>query len=274
MTTTRHTATMVAAALMAVLLSACDKVFDVHPYDVRLKGEKGINAKQAALIEKATLGKDTIRFAFISDTHQWFDETKAEIRDINRRKDSIDFVVHGGDITDFGGTREFEWSRDLLKGLSVPFVTLLGNHDCLGTGNQSYEVIFGDPDFSFIAGGVKFVCLNTNAIEYDYSRPVPNLDFMEQETTKDGERFDRTVLCMHAPPYSEQFNNNVAKAFNFYTKMYPRLLFCLYGHGHQMEQHRFFDDGPIYYEVCNAPKRHYYIFTITHENYSYEIIDF
>ena len=157
---------------MAVLLSACDKVFDVHPYDVRVKGEKGMNAKQAALIEKATLGKDTIRFAFISDTHQWFDETKAEIRDINRRKDSIDFVVHGGDITDFGGTREFEWSRDLLKGLSVPFVTLLGNHDCLGTGNQSYEVIFGDPDFSFIAGGVKFVCLNTNAIEYDYSRPV------------------------------------------------------------------------------------------------------
>ena len=142
---------MVAAALMAVLLSACDKVFDVHPYDVRVKGEKGMNAKQAALIEKATLGKDTIRFAFISDTHQWFDETKAEIRDINRRKDSIDFVVHGGDITDFGGTREFEWSRDLLKGLSVPFVTLLGNHDCLGTGNQSYEVIFGDPDFSFIA---------------------------------------------------------------------------------------------------------------------------
>ena len=103
---------------------------------------------------------------------------------------------------------------------------------------------------------------------------MPNLDFMEQETTKDGERFDRTVLCMHAPPYSEQFNNNVAKAFNFYTKMYPKLLFCLYGHGHQMEQHRFFDDGPIYYEVCNAPKRHYYIFTITHENYSYEIIDF
>ena len=274
MTTTRHTATMVAAALMAVLLSACDKVFDVHPYDVRVKGEKGMNAKQVALIEKATLGKDTIRFAFISDTHQWFDDTKAEIRDINRRKDSIDFVVHGGDITDFGGTREFEWSRDLLKGLSVPFVTLLGNHDCLGTGNQSYEVIFGDPDFSFIAGGVKFVCLNTNAIEYDYSRPVPNLDFMEQETTKDGERFDRTVLCMHAPPYSEQFNNNVAKAFNFYTKLYPRLLFCLCGHGHQMEQHRFFDDGPIYYEVCNAPKRHYYIFTITHENYSYEIIDF
>ena len=265
---------MVAAALMAVLLSACDKVFDVHPYDVRVKGEKGMNAKQVALIEKATLGKDTIRFAFISDTHQWFDETKAEIRDINRRKDSIDFVVHGGDITDFGGTREFEWSRDLLKGLSVPFVTLLGNHDCLGTGNQTYEAIYGNPDFSFIAGKVKFVCLNTNAIEYDYSRPVPNFDFMEAERSADSLDFDRTVVCMHAPPYSEQFNNNVAKVFNYYIHEFPRLLFCLDGHGHHTRTEDLYNNGTLFYMASSVHFRQYYIFTITPKDYHVEVIDF
>ena len=264
----------IAVVIAAVsLLAACDKVFDVHPYDVNIKGEKNINAKQIALIEERTHDKETIRFAFISDTHQWFDDAKAEIRDINRRTD-IDFVVHGGDITDFGATKEYLWSRDLLKTLNIPFVTLLGNHDCLGTGNQAYEVVFGNPDFSFIAGRVKFVCLNTNAIEYDYSRPVPNFDFMEEEVKKDADRFDRTVICMHAAPYSEQFNNNVAKVFNYYTLNFPRLQFCLYGHGHHTEQHDIFNNGIVYYEVANAPKRQYYIFTITPETYSYEIIDF
>lgn len=82
------------AVVIAVvsLLTACDKVFNVHPYDVNIKGEKNINAKQIALIEERIHDNETIRFAFISDTHQWFDDTKAEIRDINRRSD-IDFVV-------------------------------------------------------------------------------------------------------------------------------------------------------------------------------------
>ena len=255
------------------LLTGCDKVFDVHPYDVNIKGEKNINAKQVSLIEERTKDKETIRFAFISDTHQWFDDAKAEIRDINRRTD-IDFVVHGGDITDFGATKEYQWSRDLLKTLNKPFVTLLGNHDCLGTGNQAYEVIFGNPDFSFIAGRVKFVCLNTNAIEYDYSRPVPNFDFMEEEVKKDADRFDRTVICMHAAPNSEQFNNNVAKVFNYYIHQFPQLLFCLDGHGHHTQTEDLYGDGTLFYMASSCHFHEYYLFTITPKGYKYEVIEF
>ena len=260
-------------ALLCTFFTGCDKVFDIHPYDVYINGEKDVNASNIAKIESSTLGKDTIRFAFISDSHQWLDNLKSEVNDINKH-DSIDFVIHGGDATDFGSTNEFEWTRDRLKKLNKPFVVLLGNHDCLGTGNQSYKVIFGEPDFSFIAGRVKFVCLNTNAIEYDYSRPVPNFDFMEEQATTDLADFDKTVIAMHAPPYSEQFNNNVAKIFNTYTHNFPNLLFCLYGHGHQTEQSDIYGDGTMYYEVGNAPKHKYYIFTITPTDYRYEIIDF
>ena len=253
-------------------LAGCDTVFDVHPYDVHIRGEKGINAKQIAIIEAANAGKSTIRLAFISDSHKRYNDLQDIISDINRR-DAIDFVIHGGDITDCGSTREYEWARDNMARLNKPYVVLLGNHDCLGTGNTAYERIFGNPDFSFIAGRVKFVCLNTNAIEYDYSRPVPNFDFMEQEVTARGNEFDRTVMCMHAGPYSEQFNNNVAKAFNYYVQMFPQPLFCLYGHGHHTEQHDFFNNGLIYYQVGSASKRNYYIFTITPNGYSYEIIN-
>lgn len=56
------------------------------------------------------------------------------------RRSDIDFVVHGGDVTDFGATKVYLWSRDLLKTLNKLFVTLLGNHDCWGTGNL-YTVV-------------------------------------------------------------------------------------------------------------------------------------
>ena len=257
----------------SLLAAGCDTVFDVHPYDVRVNGDTDINASQIEKIEKNTKDKDTIRLAFISDSHQWLDDLTTEINDINQR-DSIDFVVHGGDISDFGATREFEWTRSKMMKLNKPFVVLLGNHDCLGTGNQTYEAMFGKPDFSFIAGRVKFVCLNTNAIEYDYSSPVPNFDFMDEELEADSADYDRTVVCMHAAPYSEQFNNNVAKVFNYYIHRFPQLMFCLYGHGHHTEQNDIFEDGTIFYQVGNAPKHQYYIFTITPSGYKYEIIDF
>ncbi len=266
--------TQIAVAFGCLFLAGCDTVFDVHPYDVHVDGDKNVNAANIAKIESAIKYKDTIRFAMISDTHQWLDDLKKEVNDINRRKDSIDFVLHCGDVTDFGATQEFQWTRDRLQKLKMPFVVLLGNHDCLGTGNQTYEVVFGKPDFSFIAGRVKFVCLNTNAIEYDYSRPVPNFDFMEEQCKADSADFDRTIVCMHAPPFSEQFNNNVAKVFNYYTHQFPGLMFCLYGHGHHTRQTDLYGDGTMYYQICNAPKHQYYLFTITPKGYSYEIIDY
>ena len=68
---------------------------------------------------------------------------------------TIDFVVHCGDLTDTATEKEFEWSRDILLGLKHPFVALIGNHDFLGTGNQTYEKMYGKFDFSFIANRVR-----------------------------------------------------------------------------------------------------------------------
>ena len=263
------------AIMLSLLgLSSCDSVFDVHPYDVHVDGSKRVNAANIAKIEQAVKEKDTIRFAVISDSHQWLDDLEKAVRDINGRADSIDFVVHCGDVTDFGATQEFQWTRDRLQKLRMPFTVLLGNHDCLGTGNQSYKEIFGNPDFSFIAGRVKFLCLNTNAIEFDYSRPVPNFDFMEEQRTADSLSFDRTIIFMHAAPYSDQFNNNVAKVFDYYSHQMPGLMCCVYGHGHHTKASDIFEDGTMYYETSSVYFREYYIFTITPKGYSYEVVKF
>lgn len=128
--------------LLPLIAASCDLI-DIHPYDGKIDGDTNINARNIARIEQATKDKSEIRFAFISDTQRWYDETEDEVADINRRTD-IDFVIHGGDLTDFGVTKEFEWQQRILNKLSVPYVVLLGNHDCIGSGKDVYRTMFGD----------------------------------------------------------------------------------------------------------------------------------
>lgn len=257
--------------ILCLLFIGCGKWFDYHPYDGRFTGECDINQHNMERIEDVCRNKDTIVVAFISDSHGWYSDTKAIIRDINGR-DSIDFVVHGGDLTDCGTTKEYVWQREILGELNVPYVAIMGNHDFLGTGNEVYEKMYGSGDFSFIAGRVKFVCLNTNATEYDYVAPIPNFDYMEEQMTADSTLFDRTIVCMHARPYSDQFNNNVAKTFEYYVRSFPGLMFCINGHDHNRNVTDLFGDGIIYYGLDCVAHHNYLLFTITPKGYTYEVI--
>ena len=153
-------------------------------------------------------------------------------------------------------------------------MALIGNHDFLGTGDQSYQVLYGSLDFSFIAGRVKFLCLNTNATEYDYMAAVPNFDYIEQEITARADEFDRTVIIMHAPPYSDQFNNNVAKAFRRYIDFLPHLMFCVYGHNHNSVVNNIYSDGLLFYGIDCSDHRIYRIITIRKEGYDEEEVHF
>lgn len=254
------------------LTTSCDW-FEYHPYDAQVRGETHINLKNRARIEEACAEKETIRFAFLSDTQRWYDETEDAVKFINTKQD-IDFVIHGGDISDFGLTKEFLWQRDILNKLKVPYVVLLGNHDCLGNGNKVFREVFGDYNFSFMAGNIKFVCLNTNAIEFDYSIPVPDFEFIEKELNDQNPLHQKTVVAMHAAPFDEQFNNNVARVFQRYITEFPGLMFCINGHGHKLSEEDLFDDGIIYYETPNIAKRTFLLFTITPDDYTYEVIEY
>lgn len=255
--------------LLLFIFTSCSDMFDTHPYDVHFRGDTDINPRQIETIERTFALKDTLRVAFISDTHMWHADARAEVADLNRRTD-IDFVVHCGDLTDAGTSKEFEWSRDILGQLRYPYVALIGNHDYLGTGDHAYSVMFGPMDFAFIASRIKFVCLNTNATEYDYMAAVPNFDFMEEEMTRDSARFDRTVVIMHAPPYSDQFNNNVCKAFRRYLDFFPGLMCCIYGHNHNDKIEDIYQDGLLFYGIDCAEDRNYRIFTFTPYGYEQE----
>lgn len=251
---------------------SCD-MFEVHPYDTYVSGEKNLNERFIRQIEENLKDKKTCRFAFISDTQRWYDETEDVVNDINRRND-VDFVIHGGDISDFGVTHEFELQRDIMLGFRMPWVALLGNHDCLGTGEDVFETIWGDPNFYFQAGNILFVCLNTNCMEYDYSEPVPDFSFLEKLMKNLPEGVEKTVVAMHVPPFDLEFNNNVAQIFQLYLKEFPNLQFCMHGHAHHYSVNDLFDDGVLYIQTPCAKYREYIIFTITEDGYEYELIEY
>ncbi|NDW17492.1 metallophosphoesterase [Dysgonomonas sp. 216] len=259
--------------LIPVFFQSCEMI-EYHPYDGRIKGETGVNAKNIARIEKACEGKTTIRFAMIGDTQRWYDDTEDFVKVLNKR-DDIDFVIHGGDIADFGMTKEFIWIRDIMNGLKVPYVALLGNHDCLANGEEIFRKIFGPENFSFLAGDTKFICLNTNALEFDYSHPVPDFQFIESEYSDEREAYKKTVFAMHVRPFDDQFNNNIANVFQRYLKEFRNLQFCLNAHNHRVATDDLFDDGVIYYGVSNIKKRKYLVFTLKPDNlYEYEVVEF
>ncbi|MCD7972494.1 MAG: metallophosphoesterase [Candidatus Azobacteroides sp.] len=251
---------------------SCD-MFEYHPYDGNVKGETNINAKNITRIEEICKGRNTFRFAFISDTQRWYDDTEDFVKHINQRND-VDFLLHGGDISDFGLTKEFMWMRDIINKLTIPYVVILGNHDCLANGEQVFRKIFGEINFSFMAGNVKFICLNTNALEFDYSQPVPDFSFIEEQYREEKEEHEKTIFGMHVRPFSEQFNNNVAHIFQHSIKRFPGLQFCLHGHGHSKNILDLFEDGVLYYEVPCIHERSYFIFTINPDDYEMEEIFF
>lgn len=259
--------------LIATLISACE-MFEEHPYDVDISGERDVNAKNIAKIESKMAGATAMRIAMVSDTQRSLDHLHDAVKAINARGD-VDFVLHGGDISDFGLTNEFEWGRDMMNKLLVPYVVVLGNHDCLGTGRDSYRAIFGPVNFAFTAGNVRFICINTNALEYDYSEPIPDFEFLESQLASLTPEIEKTVFLMHAAPGTEVFNNNVKKVFQYYVNRFPAVQFCAYGHDHKFDISDLYGDGVPYIQCPNVARRQYVVFTIKEEGgFDCEAVDF
>lgn len=259
--------------LYILVLLAFTSCVEYHPYDTNITGNTNVNAKNIALIEQQTDGKRSITFAVLSDSQRWYDELEQAVRLINER-DDIDFVIHAGDLSDWGLRSEFEMQRDILDGLDVPYVCLLGNHDCLGTGYKIFQEVFGNLNTAFTAGNVRFVCLNTNSLEFSATDAVPNFCFIRSEYENFPTKAEKSVVAMHSYPYSDQFNNDVALMFQEHLRQFPSLQFCVHGHGHRYRQEDIFGDGIYYYECPNAGSSAYLVFTLNDDGYEYEKVDF
>jgi Icc-related predicted phosphoesterase len=262
-------------ACWVFLLAGCDMI-EYHPYDVSLSrkysdlNRKGIDRIVAS---KGVAKGDTIRFIFMGDTQRSYDQTVAFVKALNRRTD-IDFVIHGGDITDFGMAKEYLWINDIMHKLHVPYVAIIGNHDILGHGKEVYRSIYGEYNFSFVFKQTKFLLLNTNALEFDYSTPIPDFGFMLKELARTDENYEQTIVGMHVEPFDLEFNNNTANYFESTIKRFKNPLFCIHAHAHSLMKNDFFNDGLLYYGCDDIHKRSYMVFTVAKGSYSHEVVYF
>lgn len=254
-------------------------MFEYHPYEGKFEGEKHLTQRNLERIADLKLGK-AFKFAFISDTQRWYDETNLAVADINRRED-VDFVLHGGDLTDFGMTEEFVWMRDCLLKIRKPWLTIIGNHDFLGHGEYIYTEMYGSYNYAFTVGSVRFEMLNTVALEFDYSTPVPDFNFLEQElqyvstvNEQHPDSIQRCIFVMHSRPGDEQFNNNVGLAFGRYLQSYPNAV-CFNGHNHCLETLEPFNNGILFHGISEINDHKYYLITINEDSsYELEVVDF
>jgi 3',5'-cyclic AMP phosphodiesterase CpdA len=247
------------AALLG--LASCEMI-EFSPNDHRVPEEfTNLTAKNLAkLAAKPLPAGDTLRFIFTGDSQQFYDEAEGLVNSVNQQK-GISFLVVAGDISDFGLAREMRWVDEKLRRLSVPYVTVIGNHDLVGNGRPTYEHIFGAFNYSFVYGNTKFTMVDTNGREYNFDGSAPNMPWLRPQLgSLDGAR--RQVVICHVPPTNDDFDPALRTPYVQALREAPNLVFEMNGHNHGYSIGQPYNDGVTYVNSDAFSERHYMVVTV------------
>lgn len=122
---------------------------------------------------------------------------------------------------------------------------VVGNHDLVSNGNDSYLEMFGNYNFSFIYGRHKFIFINTNSREYEFNGKVPDILWLENELIPSDE-FERAVVVFHTPPFDNDFDSELEQPFVNALIRHKNILFVTHGHLHSYNYfHPYGNDLPF-----------------------------
>ncbi len=242
---------LIAILYTIILLSSCKDIFEYSPYLIDFD-EDNSNVNQRNILKLAAQDNpdSIITIAFTGDTHREFDEFSNFVSAVNLMNDStqIDFLVHVGDIADFGLPKQYLWGNSFLLELNIPYVVVLGNHDLVGNGGDAYHTMFGDYHYSFIYEKVKFIVLNTNSLEFGMKGKVPDISWMDAEL-KPNSDFNKAVVFFHISPTQVEFDSNLKDSFSTTLSKYNNVLFAAHGHTHHYSVYTPFSDSITYVDV-------------------------
>lgn len=110
--------------------------------------------------------KYPLNFAVVTDTHIGKSTNSNSLRDIVldiNANANIEFVLHAGDISDFGTDAELEEAKFLLDKLKVPYLIVPGNHDTgwSASGSLIYDKLWKKQNFVKDIKGVRFIGFST-----------------------------------------------------------------------------------------------------------------
>lgn len=247
---------------------SCKDLFQYSPNEVRLESsERDLNAYNILRI-KALPAKDTFRFILIGDSQRFYDDLEDFVAAANEFED-VSFVVLNGDITDFGLNREYKWIARIMKGLKMPYIGVIGNHDMLANGRLAYNEMWGPENFSFDWSNTRFVFLNTNSWERKDGEAIPDLDWLQKALSTNVVPTTRRFVFAHSSPLDFEFDETKKKGYaDILTGAGVKL--SLHGHQHSFNRYRPVPGGLEYLVVASMNKRSFGLVTITNNEYDIE----
>ncbi|CAM2158713.1 3',5'-cyclic adenosine monophosphate phosphodiesterase CpdA (plasmid) [Pararobbsia alpina] len=172
----------------------------------------------------------------------------AAVNSLNRVRPEPDLIVISGDLTDEGTEDEYRKLRELLAGISRPFVVIPGNHDNrdrLRTAFPDHEWLptTGPLSFALDVGDVRLVALDTSVPGLHHGElDVESLAWLDTELAE--HRGQAVVIVMHHPPfmtgipYLDIYGLRNADAFATVLSRHNNVDRILAGHVHRSMQTR------------------------------------
>jgi Icc protein len=245
----------------------------VHISDTHIEPEEGEMERreaQIAGVKEATWLPDHLREFIVEHVEAERGETfpyqaaakasEALVDEINKLKADIDFVLHTGDITNYGEPSEFERAQAVFSNLKAPIHYLNGNHDKV---QNLYGSLLGQAaeekpyDYTFEVKGVKIVCVDsaTSGEGLDWRLSDEQLAWLEEQLTDGGDQ--PIIVGIHHPPfkiYTEWLDYFLIKNWEdihaTLQKGLPRLKGVFCGHVHiALDTYR---DG-VFYSIVPKP---------------------
>jgi Icc protein len=196
-------------------------------------------------------------FAIVSDSHTEYEDFTDIIKDIN--KDStISFLIHAGDFTYLGWAKEFARTLYVLKELTIPYLTVIGNHECYSNGRELYKKIFGDFNYSFALNDYKFIFLDGNIWE-NGGKP-PDLDWLEDELSE-RESYNLVFVIVHIPPFDISWSDEIENRYK-QLMVENNVSLSIHGHLHSYWYGEKYNDGVKYLVVDDVADRNYCIVSV------------
>jgi len=253
---------------LLLILSSCNK-FDYSHYQVLKNKYRNINQNNISKFYNSIT--DTVTIAVIGDTQRFYDATDKIITKINNTL-NVNFVVHTGDIVDFGTQEEYIWMHELLSTLNYPYVAVVGNHDLIGNGGEIYNLMYGDYNFSFIFNGNKFIYINTNSREYNFENTVPDIQWLNNELS-DTSNYNNAIIVCHVSHLHNDFNSELVDEYTKVLRKYKKVLLSINGHQHDFSFTAPESDNISYLNTYSTSKEKFVLIKIWNTNFSYEIIN-
>lgn len=254
----KHLRILLAGLAMVMALLSCDPWFAFSPYDASLdKALHGTTAKNLATVDAADAGDSKpFKIAVLSDPHYHYGKLEDAIVHINRNQE-YSFVIVTGDLSENGLKQEFIFFHQIMAGLKVPYLTVIGNHDYLSNGEKVYGQMFGPNNYTFVFNNVKFVMFDNTTIE---SEQDPDMAWLAASLVND-HGYDHVIPFAHIPPYDGQMQKH---SIAYHSLLLENgICNSIHGHKHDFSIEETYGGGVRYLTVSSPQKREYTALEIT-----------